>query len=73
MKSNFLIGVEAIRPVCIQWEYGSDPEYIWIATHKDYDWFCGKGKNSQEALVHLETLVASVEKLAELSDRGKDG
>ena len=68
MKSNFLVGVEALRPICVGWEVGSDPEYMWIATHKDYDWFCGLAKTSQGALIHLETLVASVEKLAELAD-----
>ena len=61
MNSTFLIGIESIRPVCIKAEVGQDPEFIWIATHKDYDWFCGYGRNSEQAINHLESLIAIIE------------
>ena len=61
MNNNFLVGIEAIRPVCIKSVVGEDPEFIWIATHKDYDWFCGMGRNSISAINHLEGLIAVIE------------
>ena len=61
MNNDFLIGVESIRPVCIKAEVGEEPEFIWIAFHKDYDWFCGYGRNSISAINHLEGLIAIIE------------
>ena len=61
MNNNFLVGIEAIRPVCIKSEAGQDPEFIWIATHKDYNWFCGMGRNSISSINHLERLIDIVE------------
>ena len=61
MNNDFLFGIEAVRPVCIKAEVGQDPEFIWIATHKDYDWFCGYGRNSISAINHLEGLIKIVE------------
>lgn len=69
MNSNFLIGIEAIRPVCIKAEVGQDPEFIWIATHKDYDWFCGYGRNSVSAINRLEKLIKIVEQHTNRDDQ----
>ena len=68
MNKNFLIGIEAVRPVCIKAEVGEEPEFIWIATHKDYSWFCGYGQDSNAAINHLESLIAIIEE----NDRRKN-
>ena len=62
MNSDFLLGVESVRPVQVNSNSSQDPEIIWMAFHKDYDWFCGYGRNQVSAVNHLERLVNIVEK-----------
>ena len=55
MDNEFHSGIEFIKSINVGTD--KDPEYIWIASHRKYNSFYGKGKTSIEAVNNLEYII----------------
>lgn len=58
-----IVDLQNLRPVMIGSEIGQEPEFIWVAIHKEkkYNWFCGLGNGSIEARRNLKKLIDLLE------------
>ena len=58
-----IVDLQNVRPVMIGSEIGQEPEFIWMATHREekYNWFCGLGNGSIEARRNLKKLIDLIE------------
>ena len=62
-REHLLNTIGTLRPVMDKCEEGGQPEFIWMAQHKNenYRWFAGIGENSVEAFENLEQIVKLIE------------
>ena len=62
-REHLLNTIATLRPVMNKCDESGQPEFIWMAQHKNesYHWFAGIGDNSVEAFENLEQIVKLIE------------